>query len=429
MSRATRVAALASLSVALCTHWGCSSEILFSDSPVLTGSGGDGGATTVQGPGGAGPVGPGPGPGPGPGGAGAAGGDGGAGGAGAAGPGGRGGAGGSAPECGNGVIESGEECDTPALGGDCTDFGYSNPAGLVCAGCAHDPSGCVTTCDGVLEPGEPCDDGNNNPNDGCDQCTLAPTTGTCASPIAVAVPAGATVVTGTTVGGGSQTTDQCQGEAMAPDVVYAVTPAADGFLTASLSDTGTDYDSMLYVMKDCADTSSGVLCVDNFPNGKETLSFRVSANTTYHLVVDGWSGAAGSYTLDLDLSAGTCADPVPFPLWPGIPMDAAGTTTGLGNDHVSTTCGGSLSSDVVYELLPQFTGPVAIDIIAADTSFNTVLAAREACGMISTQIDCDVDNGGNEHLSLTATNGQPIYVWVDGWSGANGSYYLQMAPE
>ncbi|WP_304511505.1 DUF4215 domain-containing protein [Desulfobacula sp.] len=63
-------------------------------------------------------------------------------------------------DCGDGVIDSGEQCDD----------GIEN----------HDeiPGACRTNCkqaycgDGVIEydKGERCDDGNNDPNDGCYQC-------------------------------------------------------------------------------------------------------------------------------------------------------------------------------------------------------------------------------------------------------------------
>ena len=71
--------------------------------------------------------------------------------------------------CGNGIVEPGEECDNENLNGfDCTDFGYDDPAGLTCtASCVFDTSGCsddsTAVCgNGIVEPGEECDDGVNN---------------------------------------------------------------------------------------------------------------------------------------------------------------------------------------------------------------------------------------------------------------------------
>ncbi|MBN2016056.1 DUF4215 domain-containing protein [Candidatus Dojkabacteria bacterium] len=62
------------------------------------------------------------------------------------------------PECGNGTVDPGEECDD---------------------GNSNNYDGCRNNCtlpycgDGIIDPGETCDDGNSNNNDGCrNDCTL-----------------------------------------------------------------------------------------------------------------------------------------------------------------------------------------------------------------------------------------------------------------
>ncbi len=82
---------------------------------------------------------------------------------GAAGAGAQGGGGVMMNVCGDDVAAGGEECDGADLkGANCSLYGYSKKAGLVCAGdCTFDASGCGATCDGVLlEPGEECDGAN-----------------------------------------------------------------------------------------------------------------------------------------------------------------------------------------------------------------------------------------------------------------------------
>jgi cysteine-rich repeat protein len=61
--------------------------------------------------------------------------------------------------CGDGVVDPGEECDD---------------------GNANNHDGCRNTCllpfcgDGVVDPGEACDDGNKSNNDGCrNNCSLS----------------------------------------------------------------------------------------------------------------------------------------------------------------------------------------------------------------------------------------------------------------
>ena len=64
----------------------------------------------------------------------------------------------TAPLCGDGVIQPGEECDD---GNDINDDACTNTCALPACG------------DGILQPGEECDDGNADDNDGCAaDCTL-----------------------------------------------------------------------------------------------------------------------------------------------------------------------------------------------------------------------------------------------------------------
>ena len=51
---------------------------------------------------------------------------------------------GLANTCGDGVVRCGEECEAGDLQGqDCTDFGYSNAAGLQCSTCLFDTTSCT----------------------------------------------------------------------------------------------------------------------------------------------------------------------------------------------------------------------------------------------------------------------------------------------
>jgi len=78
--------------------------------------------------------------------------------------------------CGNGVRESGEQCDGTDLGGfDCGKLGFQAGTGtLGCtAGCKFDTSGCVANpvCgDGIVEPPEQCDNGAANSDTTPDAC-------------------------------------------------------------------------------------------------------------------------------------------------------------------------------------------------------------------------------------------------------------------
>ncbi len=85
--------------------------------------------------------------------------------------------------CGDGIIQqdAGEECDLSELGGKtCKDFGYSGGT-LKCApdctfnlGECGDGGGSEGNCgNGVVDPGEECDDGNDVAWDGCNECHVS----------------------------------------------------------------------------------------------------------------------------------------------------------------------------------------------------------------------------------------------------------------
>jgi cysteine-rich repeat protein len=79
--------------------------------------------------------------------------------------------------CGNGVRDEGEACDdgrrcadgTPCQGA-CADESACQPRGGF--GCSRDCLKVEECGDGFVDEGEACDDGNENPADGCDRCAL-----------------------------------------------------------------------------------------------------------------------------------------------------------------------------------------------------------------------------------------------------------------
>jgi cysteine-rich repeat protein len=352
----------------------------------------------------------------------------------------------------NGTLEPGETCDGANLNGhSCTEFGYSNGAGLACSSCMLSAAGCIPTCgDGKKEPGEACDDGNVANYDGCNSSCQVEGPGTvCKTAIPVALNLGTTTLNGTTVGGGSHAGSGNACISAGTDLVYAVTPASNGFITAALPRNATLYDSVLYVSTACSDiaTNTSLLCADSQdPNnigslqGGEVVSFYATANTTYYLFVDGRS-TAGTFQLTIDLSLGNgCADPVPLPIWPGSGMTILGTNYNAGND-TQGNCGmgngmaGSTGEDVVYQVSRQGAGPLTFTTIVANTNFNTVLYARNSCG--GNQYSCNDANGNGAAETLSYMNvNADLFFFVDGsvkgggniGGQANSTYGITITP-
>lgn len=354
--------------------------------------------------------------------------------------------GGASADCDNGTKDPGEECDGAKLGdSDCTDFGFSNPAGLACStDCKLTQAGCKATCgDGKIEPGEACDDSNVASGDGCSSACSVETV-ECAGAIPVMLAPGTIKLTGSTVGGGDHQPKGCNGAA-GPDRIYAVKPTSNGFLTASLTRAATSFDSVLYVSQTCAKggEKNELLCADSVGDqngapleGGEVVSIRIKPNTVYYVFVDGsTAGVGGDFELVLDLSSGTdCNDPIPIPLEAGSPMTFLGSTNETGASSAAGTCGGSMIPDVVYEITRVEAGPIDVLTDPALTDYNSVLYTRFACNLLGTQLDCsDAPGTGGDTLSLPDVNPSvPIFVWVDGSSqGAGngvGSYGLVVTP-
>jgi hypothetical protein len=110
---------------------------------------------------------------------------------------------------------------------------------------------------------------------------------------------------GTTIGYTDDYDEICPFDApLSPDVVYSYAPAADEVIDITLC-VGSAYDTKLYVYENVA--GSLVACNDdactspNYLDPYVSSLFGVSLFTgnTYYIVVDGYGGDAGDYTIDI----------------------------------------------------------------------------------------------------------------------------------
>jgi len=200
--------------------------------------------------------------------------------------------------------------------------------------------------DGVVNSGEDCDVGAGAPNDGCrdpgsvGECTFeanSPVLDTCAGAdtAAVLISSGQTVLLPsaaplrTTLGATDDGKGSCMTGAGAGDHIYRIVPQQSGTLTLVLGEdfAGQDicaviqdcdqingcWDRALHVREGaCADATAEVACTDSpdgNPGAVEQLNVTVQAGTPYYVVVDGYDadpsscGNGGSYVLRAQLSA------------------------------------------------------------------------------------------------------------------------------
>jgi cysteine-rich repeat protein len=173
---------------------------------------------------------------------------------------------------------------------------------------------------GTVESGEQCDDNNTNNGDGCSStCQLeSGDNNTCSS--AAAVCPGST--NGSTASATVDGSASCGTSSSTPDVWYAYTPNANGTLnvnTCGSNDLGgadTGMDTVLSIHTACPGTTGNELtCNDDWNSGglpanactgidsglarDSAASVAVTAGTTYYIRVSGFSGSVGAFVLNV----------------------------------------------------------------------------------------------------------------------------------
>ncbi len=247
--------------------------------------------------------------------------------------------------CGNGVVDSGEQCDDGNVrtGDGCsavceTEDLLSCGNGMVNSGETCDDGnttsgdGCSSTCqsegppvcgDNKITPPETCDDGNTTGGDGCSSmCTLdAVGSGTCTSPYVVAFTTTAGVQTFTRMGDTTSSTDQvgvaeCDGfpSGAGKDHVYKFTIAATSDVEITTAMSGS-FDAAIRMLAAPCDVTTEVSefgtsdgCSD-FVGPDEFLFYVAIPAGTYYVVVDGYDDAEeGTYALTIRAKASVCGN-------------------------------------------------------------------------------------------------------------------------
>ena len=198
-------------------------------------------------------------------------------------------------KCGDGVIQTGvEQCDD---------------------GNASNTDACLNTCkkakcgDSVIQTGvEQCDDGNATPGDHCGAtCQIEDPTTCPGTPISLVAGQMLTINDSTNNASdkfvGSPSIGNCNQSTTWPgsDLVYAVTPATSGMLTASL--TAAYSNNVVHVRPSCPGASQDDLdCHYGLAGGvTDTIHVTVSAGVTYYVAADSWQNQSGSFKLTLQL--------------------------------------------------------------------------------------------------------------------------------
>jgi hypothetical protein len=162
------------------------------------------------------------------------------------------------------------------------------------------------------------------------------------------------------------------------------------------------------------------------------LTPTVTAGQTYFIVVDGYNGSQGAFSVTITPPAdGTCDAPFTIPPAGGIVNGTTSGTSALGS------CANSNGSpERVYQWTPTTSGLATLETCGGQTAYDTVLYISEStCGGAAFACVDDVSGCGTSsgpahgsRIRPTVTAGRTYYVVVDGYNGRQGNYTLNVIP-
>jgi hypothetical protein len=304
--------------------------------------------------------------------------------------------------------------------------------------------------------------------------------GACAN--ATIIPAGGGTFSGTTAGA-SSLTGSCAQTEPAPERVFQWTPTVSGVATIqTCSSTATTFDTVIHVRSSSCATGAEIACNDdtsgcgtsetNGASRGSRVTPTVTAGVTYFIVVDGYIGKSGAFTLSVVAPSGPAPTPTrtvtpastatPTPARTATPTRTGATTPtatpgatacgaasvlpAAGGVFTGTTSGGSTlrgscgvtsnSPETVFEWTPAGSGTATFETCGSD--YDTVLYVRSGACTTGTELTCNDDTTGcgtNEPSSFhgsrvrsTVTAGTTYVIVVDGFNGRGGRFQLRVSP-
>src|SRR5437667_66933 len=215
---------------------------------------------------------------------------------------------------------------------------------------------------------------------------------------------------------------------------------------------GTNFDTVLYMRSGTCASGPEVAagCNDDAClnatglNRSSRLTPTVTAGQTYFIVVDGYGGAQGTFSLTVTPplptvttttlpGGGACGSPIVIPA-------SGGTFSGAtsGTSALVGSCGSSgTAPERVCQWTPAVSGTATIQTCGAGTTFDTVLYLRSGACASGSEVaaGCNDDACANatglnraSRITPTVTAGQTYFIVVDGYGGAQGTFGMTVTP-
>lgn len=196
----------------------------------------------------------------------------------------------------------------------------------------------------------------------------------------ITVPGMVANITAMTTGGSNRNASTtCQANAGGPDHAYNVTVSRRARVVFSTANTGTTFDTVLALRRNCTDRATEFSCNDDGDGTRSVIS-NVLDPGSYTLLVDGYSSGSGTYVLSTtsyDLAANAeCAMPTPLTAGMGLSNQQLGGAGAASTACLTSSNGGQL----FYSLTIPANSLATIRVTPGMTpAFTPVIRLLDAC--------------------------------------------------
>lgn len=191
-----------------------------------------------------------------------------------------------------------------------------------------------------------------------------------------------------------------------PEKIYKLITNQTEDITATLTSVQSGQDLDIHILNAC-DSNACVARGDVF------ATYSNAAPGTYYIVVDGYQGDVGTFTLNVDCSsepAGTCGDPIPVACGTIINGNTGGKADNLTDYNCYFT--DKDAGELVYEYVPVSSGKIAVNLLSFDPGKSFNLSVLSACDATFCIRKSSTNSSITDSVSVVA--GNKYYIVMDG---------------
>jgi hypothetical protein len=230
----------------------------------------------------------------------------------------------------------------------------------------------------------------------------------------------------------------------APDEWFSFTGTGTAeFVTISLCDGGTDYDSLLRVFSDC--TLANEIAVNDDSCGLQSeLTFDSDGTSTYYIMVEGFAASAGNFSLAVTCATGPANDECAGAIAIDCDSVTAGTTINASiDDAVAGDCDDTfdptpfdpivtITAPGVWYTFTDTSGLVSDISVSTcdDATFDTKISVYEGdCGALvclAANDDNDDCTGFTSTVEFVGDGASTYYILVHAFGTQTGDFNLTL---